>query len=285
MRGGSYANIGKLMDNPEFSLVVDDITSGKDLARDVFHVDAVFHLASLASPSKYMKDPITTLRTGSIGTEESLKMARNHRAVMVLASTSEVYGEPKIHPQVESYNGNVDPVGPRSMYDESKRYAEALVKAYGTSAAVEGRIARIFNTYGPRMSLDDGRVVSTFVRQALSGEPLTIEGDGKHTRSFCYVSDLVAGLVRLAERDVGNDPINLGNPTEITVEYLAKKIIMLTGSPSNIVYGQEAPGDPTRRQPDIERAKELLEWRPLVGLDAGLNSTIEWAKEEMKWRT
>lgn len=273
LRTSRHTNLRHLMSSPAFELRVWDVTQPFVTVRKV---DVVYHLASIPSPQNYRTNPIPTLRAGSHGTENALLAARANSAVMVLASTSEVYGQPEVHPQVESYNGNVNPVGPRSMYDESKRYAEALVKAYETQYKVDARIARIFNTYGPHMSPFDGRVVSTFIRQALTGNPITIQGDGTQTRSLCYVSDMVRGLRALAESGSSSDPVNLGNPTEITIGYLARKIQMLTESKSQIAYVEEAPDDPVRRKPDITRAQETLGWTPTVGLDEGINSTIEW---------
>jgi dTDP-glucose 4,6-dehydratase len=236
--------------------------------------DGVFHLASLASPVHYMRHPVATLRVGSEGTRHALDIARRDGARFLVTSTSEVYGDPHEHPQRESYWGNVNPVGPRSCYDESKRYAEAITVAY-KALGVDTRIARIFNTYGPRMSLDDGRVVPAFVKQALNNEPLTIFGDGSQTRSFCYVDDLVAGL--LALYDHGDDkPVNLGNPVEMTILQFAEAVQRAIGSSSPLNMLPLPKDDPTRRRPDITRAKTLLGWEPKVSLDVGLVATIDY---------
>jgi dTDP-glucose 4,6-dehydratase len=242
-------------------------------------LDAVLHLASLPSPVDYLNFPIQTLKVGALGTHKALGLAKAKRATFLLASTSEVYGDPLVHPQPEQYWGNVNPVGPRGVYDESKRFAEALAMAYHRYHGVETRIARIFNTYGPRMRLDDGRVVPNFVRQALLGEPLTVYEGGKRTRSFCYISDLVEGMVRLLESDEA-DPVNLGNPQEMTILAFAHEVLKVTDSKSEILFVQpedeRTKDDPMVRQPDITRAQQVLGWEPAVSLEEGLESTIEW---------
>jgi dTDP-glucose 4,6-dehydratase len=244
-------------------------------------VDVVFHLACPASPVQYRRLALETLQVCSLGTAAALAEARRHGAAFLFTSTSEVYGDPLVHPQPESYFGNVDPVGPRSMYDEGKRYAEALCTWTARERGVDVRIVRIFNTYGPRMDLHDGRVVPTFVRQALADEPLTVHGDGSQTRSFCYVDDLVDGLVRAAtaSRGVINEsPTNLGNPAELTMREIAERILELTGSTSEIQYVERPSQDPERRRPDIARAREILGWEPKVNLVDGLRATIDWAR-------
>lgn len=267
---GRFANISHLTDEPRFSLVVRDVT---DSLRDLGPADLVFHLASAASPPAYARLPMETLRAGSVGTEQALVLAQTCRARFVLASTSEVYGDPAVHPQVESYFGHVNPVGPRSVYDEAKRYAEALTAAYRREFGTDTAIARIFNTYGPRMRPDDGRMIPAFVRQALAGEPLTVTGNGEQTRSICYVDDTVAGLLALAfSAEPG--PINLGNPVERTVTEIAHLVRELVGSTSPIRHVDPVLDDPQRRCPDISAAIRRLGWRPAVDLSDGLKLTI-----------
>jgi dTDP-glucose 4,6-dehydratase len=239
--------------------------------------DHVWHLASLASPKEYLAHPVETLEAGSAGTRNMLEIARRDGARFLLTSTSECYGDPLVHPQVETYWGNVNPVGPRSCYDESKRYAEALTMAYHRSHGVRTNIARIFNTYGPRMALNDGRVVPAFLDQALRGGPLTIFGDGSQTRSFCYVADLVDGLVKLADSDE-RYPVNLGNPSELTILEFAEAIKRLMGSNLDLVFQPLPEDDPRKRRPDVSKARSVLGWEPNVGLDAGLRETIEYFK-------
>jgi dTDP-glucose 4,6-dehydratase len=238
-------------------------------------LDAVCHLASPASPADYLRLPLETLRAGSRGTETAIALAAEHGARFVLASTSEVYGNPLVHPQPETYWGNVNPIGPRSVYDEAKRFAEALTAAYARTGCLNAGIARIFNTYGPRLRPGDGRVVSNFVAQALAGEPLTVYGEGTQTRSFCYVEDLVDGLMRMIDADVLG-PVNLGNAVEVTVLELAQCVLELTGSTSRIVHRPLPADDPTRRRPDVARASELLGWKASVSLREGLARTIQW---------
>jgi dTDP-glucose 4,6-dehydratase len=237
-------------------------------------VDVVFHLASPASPVDYLRLPLQTLKVGSYGTHNALGLAKFKRARFLIASTSEVYGDPEVHPQREEYWGNVNPVGPRGVYDEAKRYAEAMTMAYHRQQGVDTHIARIFNTYGPRMRQHDGRAIPTFLRQALDGKPLTVFGDGSQTRSFCYVDDLIEGLFRLATSDE-HMPVNIGNPNEMTLLELAEKIRDLTGATSEIVFEGLPTDDPKVRQPDITRAREILDWEPAVSLEDGLRRTLE----------
>ncbi len=243
-------------------------------------VDEVYHLASPASPKDYAVYPIQTLKVGALGTHKTLGLTRYHGARFLLASTSEVYGDPLIHPQPETYWGNVNPIGPRGVYDEAKRFAEAMTMAYHRYHGLDTKIARIFNTYGPRMRMDDGRAIPTFIVQALKGEPLTVYGDGSQTRSFCYVSDLVEGMYRLMQSDC-HDPVNLGNPSEMTILQLAELIIKLTKSKSTIHFLPLPPDDPKVRQPDITKAQTLLNWEPQVPLEEGLERTIFEFKKRM----
>ncbi|NLV75026.1 MAG: SDR family oxidoreductase [Chloroflexi bacterium] len=278
---GSEANIAHLRGNAGFSFVRADVTEKITLGKKV---DAVFHLASLPSPVDYLEMPIKTMKVGSLGTLNTLGLAKSAGARFLLASTSEVYGNPLVHPQPESYWGNVNPIGPRGVYDESKRFSEALTMAYHRAHGLQTRIARIFNTYGPRMRLNDGRVVPNFVRQALLGEPLTVYDDGSRTRSFCYVSDLVEGLYRLLMSEhVG--PVNLGNPCEMTVLEFARAVQAATGSRSEIrfIVPQDArtQDDPLTRQPDITLAQSVLGWQPKVGLAEGLQHTIAWFRQQL----
>ncbi len=238
-------------------------------------LDGVLHFASPASPIDYLEKPIQTLKVGSLGTHKTLGLAKAKKARFLLASTSEVYGDPQVHPQPESYWGHVNPIGPRGVYDEAKRFAEAMTMAYHRFHGVDTRIVRIFNTYGPRMRPDDGRVVSNFIVQALRGQPLTIYGDGSQTRSFCFVSDLIEGIYRLFQSD-RSDPVNIGNPGEFTVRQLAELVIKLTGSASTIVTQPLPEDDPKVRKPDITRARERLGWEPRVELEEGLRRTIEF---------
>lgn len=267
---GSPDNIAHLLGNPKFSFAEHDVTNFIYVAGQV---DGVLHFASPASPIDYLELPIQTLKVGSLGTHKALGVAKAKRARFLLASTSEVYGDPQVHPQPEGYWGHVNPVGPRGVYDEAKRFAEAMTMAYHRTHGVDTRIARIFNTYGPRMRARDGRVVSNFIVQALKGEPLTIYGDGSQTRSFCFASDLVEGVLRLFERGDA-DPVNLGNPREFTVRELAELILQLTGSHSPLVERPLPTDDPKVRRPDISRAQSMLAWQPQVSLEEGLKRTI-----------
>jgi dTDP-glucose 4,6-dehydratase len=267
---GSLGNIEHIRE-PGFSFVTHDLTEPLWLEDDV---DVVFHLASPASPIDYARLPLHTLKVGSYGTHHMLGLAKFKRARFLLASTSEVYGDPKIHPQPETYWGNVNPIGPRGVYDEAKRYAEALSMAYHRQQGVDTCIARIFNTYGPRMRPHDGRAIPTFVRQALEDKPLTVFGDGSQTRSFCYVDDLVRGLVALAESGE-HLPVNLGNPLEMSLLELAEAVIRVSGSKSEIVFEALPVDDPQVRQPDITRARQVLGWEPEVGLEDGLRRLLE----------
>jgi UDP-glucuronate decarboxylase len=269
---GTHANVAKLRGNPRFELFRHDVQEALTM-----EVDQIFHLACPASPIHYQRNPVRTIRTAVEGTLNLLDVARECGARMLIASTSEVYGDPAEHPQTEAYWGNVNPIGPRACYDEGKRCAEALATAYDNQYGVEVRIARIFNTYGPRMHENDGRVVSNFVVQALSGKPLTIFGDGKQTRSFCYVTDLIEGFVRLMASEHGCDPVNLGNPRESTMIELATLIKQMTGSKSDIVHEPLPKDDPVRRNPNIARAQKLLGgWTPVVPLEQGIAATIDY---------
>ena len=267
---GSLQNIEHIR-HERFDFRNVDVTDHMDVEGQV---DYVFHLASPASPIDYLRLPLHTLKVGSYGTHHALGLAKFKRARLLLASTSEVYGDPEVHPQPETYWGNVNPLGPRGVYDEAKRYAEALAMAYHRQQGVNTGIARIFNTYGPRMRPNDGRAVPTFMRQAMDGKALTVFGDGTQTRSFCYVDDLIEGLMRLAFSDE-HTPVNLGNPEERTLNELAEAIVRCTGSSSEIVYAALPIDDPRVRCPDIAKAKRLLDWRPAVGLDEGLRRVWE----------
>jgi len=269
---GRRANLEHLFTSPQFTFIEDTVLEPISLTESV---DGVVHLASPASPPAYLERPIFTLRTGSEGTRNALDFALAQSARFVLASTSEVYGDPLVHPQSEDYWGNVNPLGPRSVYDEAKRYAESLTTAYRTSHGVDTGIVRIFNTYGPGMRSDDGRVVTNFIDQALRCAPLTVFGDGSQTRSLCYVDDLVRGLVAMLDSHE-QGPINLGNPTELTVHQIADLVAELVGSSSEIERHPLPEDDPSRRKPDITRARQLLGWNPEVDLRDGLARTIEW---------
>ena len=269
---GAEQNLAHLVTHAAFQFIRHDVTQPMKLD-SVF--DAVLHMASPASPKDYLEHPIETLDVGSAGTRNMLELARAHHARFLVTSTSECYGDPTVHPQVETYWGNVNPVGPRSCYDESKRFAEALTMAYHRTYGLRTNIARIFNTYGPRMKLNDGRVVPAFLDQALRGEPITVFGDGSQTRSFCYVSDLVDGLYRLMLSDE-RYPVNLGNPQEMTILEFAERIRRLTGSTSGIVHQALPQDDPKQRQPDIAKARRILSWEPRIELEDGLRQTIEY---------
>jgi dTDP-glucose 4,6-dehydratase len=269
---GSPANVAHLLGHERFRLVKADIT---DYVHVPGAVDQVLHFASPASPIDYLQLPIQTLKVGSIGTLHALGLAKDKGARLLLASTSEVYGDPQVHPQPEGYWGHVNPIGPRGVYDEAKRYAEALTMAYRRSHAVDTSIVRIFNTYGERMRPDDGRAIPTFIRQGLRGQPLTVSGDGTQTRSVCYVDDLVDGILLLLRSDHAG-PVNLGNPHELSMLDLAQRIRDLTGSTSDIAFIPRPEDDPSVRQPDITLAAEQLGWQPRVALDEGLARTIAW---------
>src|ERR671914_2580050 len=273
---GDMANLAHLR-HRDFEFIRHDVTRYIDVDGPV---DYVLHWASPASPIDYLELPIQTLKVGSLGTHNALGLAKSKRSRFVLASTSEVYGDPLEHPQRESYWGNVNPIGPRGVYDEAKRFAEAMTTAYHRYHGVDTKIVRIFNTYGPRMRLNDGRAVPAFMSQALRNEDVTVFGDGKQTRSFCYISDLVDGIIRLMLSDV-NDPVNIGNPTEMTIEEIAKTIIEMTGSKSKIVYKPLPTDDPKVRKPDITRARTLLQWEPKVDLRTGLTSTIDYFRTKI----
>jgi len=276
---GDTKNVEHLFElgSDSFRFVKHDVT-------DFIHVggelDYVLHFASPASPIDYLELPIQTLKVGALGTHKALGLAKAKNARLLLASTSEVYGDPEIHPQKEDYWGNVNPIGPRGVYDEAKRFAEAMTMAYNRYHGVETRIVRIFNTYGPRMRIDDGRALPTFMSQALNGEPLTVYGDGSQTRSFCYVDDLVDGIFRLLMSDEA-DPVNVGNPDEITIKEFAEEIIELTNSDSPLTFEPLPKDDPQVRQPDITRAREVLGWSPAVDRKDGLNRTLDYFREEM----
>jgi dTDP-glucose 4,6-dehydratase len=269
---GADRNLEHLQGNASFTFRQWDVCRPLELEGPV---DGVLHLASLASPQGYFKHPIETLEVGSTGTRNMLEIARQHNARFLLTSTSECYGDPMVHPQVETYWGNVNPVGPRSCYDESKRYAEAITMAYHRVHGVRTNIARIFNTYGPRMQLHDGRVVPAFIDQALRDQPMTVYGDGSQTRSFCYVDDLVDGLYRLAFSEE-RYPVNLGNPTEMTIREFAERIRRLTGTTAPLTFERLPEDDPKQRQPQIDKAKRVLGWSPKVDLETGLRATIEY---------
>ena len=272
---GDIDNIAHLSGR-DFLFIKHDVTNYITLDRPV---DFVFHWASPASPIDYLDFPIPTLKVGALGTHNALGLAKAKGARFILASTSEVYGDPLEHPQKESYWGNVNPIGPRGVYDEAKRFAEAMTTAYHRFHGIDTKIVRIFNTYGPRMRVRDGRAIPNFISQALRDEEVTVYGNGDQTRSFCYISDLVTGLVALAESDV-NSPVNIGNPTEMTILQLAKNIIKATNSSSRIVHKGLPTDDPQIRQPDITRARTLLNWEPLVPIDAGLSTTIEYFRKK-----
>ncbi|MGO9856241.1 MAG: UDP-glucuronic acid decarboxylase family protein [Acidimicrobiales bacterium] len=277
---GSRENVAHLQGHDRFSLVVTDVSEKVEL-EDASRVDAVCNLASPASPPAYLARPFDTLAVGSEGTRRLLELAREHGARFLMASTSEVYGDPTVHPQVETYRGNVDPTGPRSVYDEAKRFAEALTMAMHRTHGVDVGIARIFNTYGPRLSPGDGRVVSNFIAQALRGEPLTVYGDGSQTRSLCYVDDEIAGLLALLDASLVG-PVNIGSPDERSMLDLAHFVLEVTGSPSDIVFEPLPIDDPTRRCPDITLARRELEWEPTIGLREGIERTIDYFAQKVR---
>ncbi len=276
---GNPANIGHLAGNPDFRFIKHNVSNFIFLPED--KIDYVFHFASPASPIDYLELPIPTLKVGALGTHNTLGLAKDKRASFILASTSECYGDPLVHPQKEDYWGNVNPIGPRGVYDEAKRFAEAMTMAYHRYHKVDTKIVRIFNTYGPRMRLRDGRVVPAFIGQALAGKPLTVFGDGSQTRSFCYVSDLIDGIFRLAMSDF-HEPVNIGNPGEMTIKQFAEEIIRITGAKSTIEYKPLPEDDPKVRQPDISRARKILGWEPKVEFDEGIKKTIEYFRNASK---
>ncbi|MCL4145953.1 UNVERIFIED_CONTAM: hypothetical protein GTU68_006104 [Idotea baltica] len=274
---GNAANIAHLMGNDNFQFIKHDVTNYTHVKGDL---DYILHFASPASPIDYLKLPIQTLKVGALGTHKILGLAKEKGARMLIASTSEVYGDPLVHPQKEDYWGNVNPTGVRGVYDEAKRFMEAMTLAYHRYHGVETRIVRIFNTYGPRMRLNDGRVLPAFASQALQGEPITVFGDGMQTRSFCFVSDLVDGIYRLLFSDE-TMPVNIGNPHEITIKQFAEEVISLTGSKSKIIYKDLPSDDPKVRQPDITKARTVLNWEPKVSREEGLMRTLAYFRKEL----
>ena len=276
---GRTSNLAEALSDPRFRFESHDVTKTISVEEDV---DWVLHFASPASPSDYLSYPIHTLKVGALGTLNALGLSKAKGAGFLLASTSEVYGDPLVHPQPEEYWGNVNPIGPRGVYDEAKRYAEAMAMAYLRTHGVPVKIARIFNTYGPRMRRDDGRAVPTFIDQALNGRSLTVHGDGSQTRSLCYVDDLVDGIWRLLVSDIVGQPVNLGNPEEVKVLDLARTIVSLVGSRSDVTFTERPVDDPEVRCPDIAQARSVLGWSPTVDLAEGLQRTIDWAREA--WR-
>src|SRR5690242_20941781 len=276
---GKTANIGHLAGNENFQFIKHDVSNFIFLPQE--KIDYVFHFASPASPIDYLELPIPTLKVGALGTHNALGLAKAKNASFLLASTSECYGDPLVHPQKEDYWGNVNPIGPRGVYDEAKRFAEAMTMAYHRYHKVDTKIVRIFNTYGPRMRLRDGRVVPAFIGQALAGKPLTVFGDGTQTRSFCYVSDLIDGIFKLSQSDF-HEPVNIGNPREMTIKQFAEEIIRITRTRSTIEYKPLPADDPKVRQPDISRAKKILGWQPKVEFDEGIKKTIEYFRNAPK---
>ena len=275
---GATENIAPFLNNPRFRFIDHNVSRYIEVEEPL---DYILHFASPASPVDYLELPIPTLKVGALGTHNTLGLAKAKNAIYLLASTSEVYGDPLVRPQSEEYWGNVNPIGPRGVYDEAKRFAEAMTMAYHRYHGLNSRIVRIFNTYGPRMRMRDGRVVPNFIAQALTGEPLTVYGQGEQTRSFQYVDDLVAGIQKLLQSNE-NLPVNIGNPHEMTVLEFAKKVIEITGSKSAIVYKPLPQDDPQVRQPDITKAKRVLGWEPKVGLEQGLARTIEYFREKLQ---
>ncbi len=273
---GSLANI-KHIKSARFTFVEHNVTNFINIEGSL---DYILHFASPASPIDYLEFPIPTLKVGSLGTHNALGLAKKKKSIFLIASTSEVYGDPLVHPQGEDYWGNVNPVGPRGVYDEAKRFAEAITMAYHRYHNIDTKIVRIFNTYGPRMRINDGRAIPNFFKQAITGKELTAYGDGSQTRSFCYVSDLVEGIYRLLMSNI-NDPINIGNPIEMTIQQMAEKILQATNSHSKISYKPLPEDDPKVRQPNIEKAKKHLSWEPQVGIDEGLKKTMEYFKAQL----
>jgi len=274
---GSTANIEHLAGDDDFRFVKQDVTEYLYLEGTV---DAILHFASPASPIDYLELPIQTLKVGALGTHKTLGLARQKQARYLLASTSEVYGDPLVHPQTEDYWGNVNPIGPRGVYDEAKRFGEAMAMAYHRYHGLDTRIARIFNTYGPRMRLEDGRVVPNFIAQALRHEPLTVYGDGSQTRSFCYVSDMIEGIYRLLSSDEV-EPVNIGNPQEMSIIDFANLVNEITDNSAGVVFEPLPEDDPRVRRPDISKAREVLDWQPVVSLEEGLRTTISWFEERL----
>ena len=273
---GSIDNINHITSD-RFKFINHNVTKYIDLEGPV---DYILHFASPASPIDYLEHPIPTLKVGSLGTHNALGLAKKKKSVFLIASTSEVYGDPLVHPQEEDYWGNVNPVGPRGVYDEAKRFAEAITMAYHRYHGIDAKIVRIFNTYGPRMRINDGRAIPNFLKQALTGKDLTAYGDGSQTRSFCYVSDLIEGIYRLLMSDL-NEPCNIGNPVEMTIQQMAEKILHASGSQSKIIYARLPEDDPKVRQPNINKAKEHLGWEPQVKLDEGLKTTMDYFKKQL----
>ena len=276
---GNMANVGHLSGNSDFHFIKHNVSNFIFLPEE--KIDYVFHFASPASPIDYLELPIPTLKVGALGTHNTLGLAKDKKATFILASTSECYGDPLVHPQKEDYWGNVNPIGPRGVYDEAKRFAEAMTMAYHRYHKVDTRIVRIFNTYGPRMRLRDGRVVPAFIGQALANKALTVFGDGSQTRSFCYVSDLIDGIFKLAMSDF-HEPVNIGNPREMTIKQFADEIIRITGARSTIEFKPLPVDDPKVRQPDISRAKKVLGWEPKVQFDEGIKKTVEYFRQASK---
>jgi dTDP-glucose 4,6-dehydratase len=274
---GQTENLDDAFENDRFSFYDHDVTEFIHVSGEL---DAVLHLASLASPVFYRDHPIKTLKVGALGTHKTLGLAREKDATYLFTSTSEVYGDPEVNPQPEDYRGNVDPYGPRSCYDESKRYGESLVRAYRDKHDLDVRVARIFNTYGPRMRLDDGRVIPNFMKQALTGKDLTVYGDGEQTRSFCYVDDMIESLVSLFESGV-DEPVNIGNPDERTINELAEVVLEVTGSDSGVTHEELPPQDPQVRRPDLSKARSEVGWEPAVGLREGLRKSIPYFESQL----
>jgi dTDP-glucose 4,6-dehydratase len=271
---GNPDNVAHLKGNKDYSFIEQDVTKYLDIPGDV---NIVFHFASPASPIDYLELPIQTLKVGSLGTHNALGLAKAKGASFLIASTSECYGDPLVHPQTEEYWGNVNPIGPRGVYDEAKRFAEAMTMAYHRYHKVDTKIVRIFNTYGPRMRLKDGRVVPAFIGEALRNEPISVFGDGSQTRSFCYCSDLIDGIFKLSQSDF-HEPVNIGNPNELTIKEFAERIIRITGSTSKLTFQPLPTDDPKQRRPDITRAWQRLGWKPVIDLEKGLTDTIAWFK-------
>ena len=274
---GAGANVAHLEKNPRFQLVQQDVSQAIHVRGPV---DAVLHFASPASPDDYLKLPIETMMVGSAGTRNALELALDKKARFLMASTSETYGDPEVSPQPETYWGHVNPIGPRGVYDEAKRFSEAMTMAYHRKHGLDTRIVRIFNTYGPRMRLNDGRALPNFLHQALTDQPLTVYGDGRQTRSFCYVSDLIEGIYRLLESNE-HEPVNIGNPQEITIKEFADRILALTGSKGPLEFRPLPQDDPKQRCPDITKARRILQWEPRVNLDEGLRLTLEYFKKRI----